>query len=504
MILAARAALMLGGSSMVAIAMTLATAKGLALLVGPHGVGAFGLFQSLVDLAALFVGLGVSVSLVRLVGGALDRGELERVRAVRAAASLLAWVLGGAGAVVILLFSETIASGLFGSTQLRSGVAAAAIAVPFSLAASTNVAILSAYRHIGAIAALRSIAAVATAGATLLAVWWLGEAGVALGILAASVTLWLGASQVLRRQSQRSSWPDLGRILRIGVELVRAGVTFAASALVGTGLQLAIPIFVALTLSTEAAGFYRAATQISAGYLSFIAASMLQDYYPRLSGEQVRPDVLVALIDQQLKLVLVLTVPLLLVGIAVSDLIVPLLYSEAFRPAVAILGWQLVGTLLKLPSWTLSFAILARGRTGVYFVVELLGGIALVAASLVGMAVLGLPGLGVAVLVAYAIYYPLVWYAVRRDLPLRVTPAQRVLLATTAAALATQLLPAVGLSHLRQPAALVVATVGVAAALYAARTVVAGRLRGPRGRRGSPPQDAGGTPLQGLDSVPPP
>ena len=472
-----RAAVMLGGSSFVAILMTLATAKGLALVVGPHGVGVFALLQSAVDLAVLLASLGVSVSLVRLLADALERDDAQQTAAVRAASGLLAWSLGGVGAIVLLAGREAISEAIFGSTAQAGAVAVAAIAIPFTLAATANIATLSAYREVGAIATLRTFAVVVMAAATLLAVFRLGEAGVSIGLLASSVALWLGASAFLRWRTSTNDWPGWSRIRSAASDLVRFGIPFASSAVVGTGIQLAIPILVALMLSTDAAGYYRAATQISAGYLAFIAAAMLQDYYPRLSSQQRSPDTLVRLIDQQLKLVMFLTLPLILMGIAFSDLIVPILYSSAFEPAVAILGWQLVGTLLRLPSWTLSFAILARGRTGVYFAVELVGGIVLMVGSLLGMELLGIAGLGLAVLATYVVYYPIVWLAVRRDLPLRITLAQKALIVTTVAAFMIQSLPAVGLASLRQPLALALALVWLGVAGIGGRDVLRVRNR---------------------------
>ena len=376
-----RAAVLLSGSSIVAIVMTLATAKGLAVLVGPRGVGEFALLQSVVDLAVLLAGLGISVSIVRLVADALDRRDDIRATAARMASSILVWSLGGIAAGILFALRDLIAEAIFGSTNPSGAVVAAAAAVPLTLAATTNIATLSAYREVGAIATLRSVAVVVMASVTLVAVLLIGDAGVAVGILASSAVLWLGGKAMLGWRTTTNRWPGASSIWAATKSLVSLGVPFAGSAIVGTGIQLTIPILVAFQVSTEGAGFYRAATQVSAGYLAFIGAAMLQDYYPRLSSEQSRPDVLVALIDQQLKLIMILTLPLILVGIALSDLIVPILYSPRFEPAVAILSWQLVGTILKLPSWTLSFAILARGRSTVYFAVELVAGVVLVVGS---------------------------------------------------------------------------------------------------------------------------
>ena len=150
MIGALRAALMLGGSSIVAIAMTLATAKGLALLVGPHGVDSLALLQSVADLAALVAGVGVSVSLVRLVADALDRQDSRQVTAVRAASSVLAWSLGGIATIVLILMRDPISFAIFGSTDSAASIVVVSLAVPLALAGAANVATLSAYGELGA------------------------------------------------------------------------------------------------------------------------------------------------------------------------------------------------------------------------------------------------------------------------------------------------------------------------------------------------------------------
>lgn len=467
-----RAAVLLGGSSLVSIAMILATAKGLAVLLGPRGVGQFALLQSVVDIAVLLAGLGISVSLVRLLADALQRGDDAFVAAIRRGTDALTWFLAISAAVIVLGLREPLATMVFGSPGATGSIAMAAAAVTFSLVAAVRLATLSAYRQVAAIALLRTLAAVVLCFTTLGAVMMVGETGLSTGIFVSTAGVAATATILLRRRTTVRPVESRSPVFGAMRALVRSGTPFAASSIVGTGIQLAIPILVAIQMGAEEAGYYRAATQVSAGYLSFIAAAMLQDYYPRLSASQAEREVLVGLIDQQLVLVMLLTMPLVLIGIAGSSVIVPILYSPAFAPAVGILAWTLVGTLVRLPSWTLSFAILARGRTGVYFVVELAAGLVLLVASLVGMSRMGLDGLGVAVVLSSFVYYPVVWFAVRRDLPLRVTRAQVALLLTTASALLVQTLPAVGLGGLRTPLAATLAAVWIAIDIAAIGSVL--------------------------------
>jgi PST family polysaccharide transporter len=99
--------------------------------------------------------------------------------------------------------------------------------------------------------------------------------------------------------------------------------------------------------------------------------------------------------------------------LAASPLLIQLLYSSAFEPAVGLLRWQLIGDLLRLPAWVLGFVLLANGRGIRYFTVELVSGATLLIASLIAISVIGLEGAGVAYAVAQAAHLGVLWFAVR-------------------------------------------------------------------------------------------
>jgi hypothetical protein len=96
--------------------------------------------------------------------------------------------------------------------------------------------------------------------------------------------------------------------------------------------------------------------------------------------------------------------------------------------------------------------------------------------------------------VTYLVYYPTVWLAVRRDLPLRVTRAQRALVTTTGLALVVQGLPAVGLAALRQPLALALALAWVGVAGVAAGRILRRRHREADGATDGPGASPGAGP----------
>ena len=134
-------------------------------------------------------------------------------------------------------------------------------------------------------------------------------------------------------------------------------------------------------LQTADVGYYRAAATISVAYLAFLLNAMAQDYYPRISGMSDGPGI-ADVARTQLRFVLMVSLPLILLTSAIAPLLVTGLYSAEFSPATDVLRWQLIGDVLKLPSWTLSFVILARGTSGAFLTIEAIGGIALVCLGL--------------------------------------------------------------------------------------------------------------------------
>jgi O-antigen/teichoic acid export membrane protein len=157
---------------------------------------------------------------------------------------------------------------------------------------------------------------------------------------------------------------------------------------------------------------------------------------------------------------------------------VPLIYSRQFTPASALLEWQLIGDIFKFGAWTMSFVILARSGSLVFFCIELVGGSCLLLFSWLGMRWFGLVGLGVGFLLCTVIYYLVCWVILRRDIGLRWRKENSVQFAVLLLAAATiRALPYVGLERFRTPVALLLAVAAGLGSLY----VIWGEVGGLRG-----------------------
>lgn len=457
-----RATAMLSASSLVSIAVGLFSAKAWATLIGAEGIGYIGLLQSIVGLALMVAGLGIGPGLVRAGAAAIARDDWADVAALRRAGWLLFAVPGSLMALLLVLFRNPISRLALNSPDKGGAVALMGVAVLLSLANSVQTSLLNAHHRVSALAKIGVINSVLGALTGILIVWKFGERAVPVVIIMTASFGLLVSRFFLRREVPAGNHePSRAAILARLREMVRFGVPYTASMIVGTGVQLALPFLVVRQLGKAEVGYYRAAIAISVTYLGFVTTAMAQDYFPRLSAAADDPQRLTALANQQLRLVLLIVTPMILGVMALAPYLVPLAYARSFAPTADLLEWQLIGDLFKATSWTMAFVILATLGSSNLLFVESIGGLSIVVFSWTGLRWFGLNGMGVSFMLSYLVYTAVVWFLLRRKIGFSLTPSNtRALIAALCAAAFIRALPYVGLEQARTPIALGLAVAG--------------------------------------------
>jgi len=454
-----RATAILSGSSIISIFLSLISAKVMALYLQPAGYGYYGLLLSFVGLTSLVAGMGIATGLVRIGAGAVSRDDQITIASLRSASWLLFGALGGLTVLLLFVFRQTISRWALGTPDHGNTILLMAVALLLTVAANIQVGILNAYHRVAALAKYGVANTVLGAAVSISAILIWRLRGVVPAVIGGTFISCVVAWYFLRREvgPARVRAP-FDQTIKTARSLLRFGGPFTVSQLVGTGVQLALPMVVLHLLSTESVGYYRAAVGISVGYLGFLITAMGQDYYPRLSAVSDKPEALVKLINEQHRLVMILAAPMILGTLALVPFLVPLVYSLKFGPTVEILEWQMIGDLFQFSSWPMSSAILARCGSSMYFLSELAGGAVNIAATWVFVRWLGLPGLGISFLVSYFVYYGVVWVIIRREIPLVWTSSnKKMMLAAVAAALVVRILPSTRFAGFRTPVGLTLA-----------------------------------------------
>ncbi|MFY1020289.1 oligosaccharide flippase family protein [Ectopseudomonas khazarica] len=183
-------------------------------------------------------------------------------------------------------------------------------------------------------------------------------------------------------------------------------------------LEVALPLLLSLVLTLgcvlvvrakavhlyglEGAGLFDAAWSVSAMYLALFLASLQSYLLPELSKTEKGPALQSAL-SRAFHFALILSLPLIVGLVVLKPLVMSLLFSEAFSPALDVLRWVLLGDFVRVLGWVISTTLIARADMKGFALAEALWSMIFVSLAWV-LLPLGIEWIGVAYLVGYVAY----------------------------------------------------------------------------------------------------
>lgn len=198
-------------------------------------------------------------------------------------------------------------------------------------------------------------------------------------------------------------------------ELAPSGVTWDATT---RFLHVALPSLLSLMLTLgcvlvvrakvvhlyglEGAGQFDAAWSISAMYLALFLASLQSYLLPTLSKTSTDAALHCAL-SKAFHFALMLSLPLIVGLVVFKPLVMSLLFSKAFMPALDVLRWVLLGDFVRVLGWVMSTTLLARADMKGFALGEGLWSLVFVAVALL-LLPHGIEWVGVAYLLGYVAY----------------------------------------------------------------------------------------------------
>jgi O-antigen/teichoic acid export membrane protein len=409
-----RSTSLIGLSSVINIVFSIIRMKALAVLLGPAGVGLYGLYSLVADLATNLAGLGAQASGVRQVAEAAGGGDTARLGRAIAVLERVSLALGVLGAALLALLAVPVARLTFGSALEAPGVALLGIAVFLRLAAGAPTAAIQGMRRIGDLARMTVLGAGLGTAATIPLVYFFGPAGIVPALLAASLATLLAALWYRRRIAIPAAPLTLPQVREEAGALLRLGFAFMASALLTVGAAYAIRILILQRVGVEAAGLYQAAWGVGGLYAGFILQAMGTDFYPRLTGVARDHVQCNRLVNEQAQVSMLLAGPGLIATMTLAPLVLAVFYSAEFQPAVTLLRWLCLGMLLRIVAWPMGFIVLAKGAQRIFFWTEVAAAVVQVGLATLLLPVVGLTGAGVAFFGLYVWHGVLIYILVRR------------------------------------------------------------------------------------------
>ncbi|MDB4279362.1 O-antigen translocase [Paraglaciecola sp.] len=414
-----RSSAIIGGSSLINMLIGIVKVKVLALMLGPVGIGLMGLYMNIMSIAAIIASCGMGSIGVRQVAAVAD--EEETLSLVRRALWFGSLILGVAGMAILWLLREPVALLVFGDDAHASDVGWLGLGLLFTLIAGTQTAVLQGLRRIGDLAKVTIISGLIGALLGISAAYLFGTNGVVWFVVAAPATSFLAASYYAARLPRPQAACDLSAIRRQWLVILKLGIPLMSAGLLMLATPLVVRTFVVNELGLDASGFFQAAWIISFTYVGFVLNAMAMDYFPRLTTTIGDPQRAGKLVNEQTEMGLLLAGPALLAMITFAPWVIQLLYAESFSPAAQLLSWQVLGDILKVASWPMSYIFLAAGRSRTYIGTQIIWSGAYLGTFIPGVSEWGLVMAGAGFAVGHLCFFAVTVIVAKRFIGFRLS-----------------------------------------------------------------------------------
>jgi PST family polysaccharide transporter len=348
---------------------SLVVVKLVASLVGPEGVGKLGQFLSLMSVLAIFAGGGINTGIVKYV--AEYRSDPERLARLLSAAL---WYISCASLIIgafALVLSPGIAVWLVGDVQYAGLVRILAIA-QFGIALLNYLlAVINGFMDVKRLAFIQVLGA---AFSILMAAWLSWQ----LHLYGAMLALILGQAMSLI-VGLPAFWnsPYFRRVMlapRFDREMTRRLAAFSvmtlASALCPQLVNIAVRDHLAGQFGWGQVGDWQAVGKVSDAYLLFLTTAINVYYLPKLA-ETREPTALISELRTAYRYILPAAIVLAGLVYLARQSLTPLLFSSEFNQANALYAPQLIGDVIKIASFVLSYLMLAKAMTRLFVISEI-------------------------------------------------------------------------------------------------------------------------------------
>ena len=386
--------------------------KLVAMILGPNGMGLISLFNSTIKLVSDSTSFGISMSAVRNISEDFDRQNIEKLEADVALVRSWSFLTALLGMFVCIAFSPLLSSFTFSWHGHTLHFIFLSPIVAMTAITGGELAVLKGVRRLKALA---GISVYSVIGALLVSVplyyIYKEKAIVPSLVIMAFIQMALTIAVSYKIFPLRLS---LSRsVLRQGYSMIRLGIAFVFAGILGSGADFVIRSYISNVAGIDTVGLFNAGYMLTMTYVGTVFSAMETDFFPRLSGVSSLGFTFNRTVSNQIEVMLLLVSPLLVVFTFTLPILLPLLYTGKFLPALGMIQIIVLAMYFRALKLPVEYIPLAKGDSLSYLFLEAFYDIVLVVLVIILFRKFGLTGAGVAVTLAGIIDFIVVFIYAR-------------------------------------------------------------------------------------------
>ena len=248
------------------------------------------------------------------------------------------------------------------------------------------------------------ISALLTLGASITLIYYVDKLGLVLSVFVPSLILLLTYCFHMSK-SLHFGRALFGKTFRLYIfkPVLSFTVMSAVAAIVFPTVLIIIRSLLVEHSGVELASYWEGYNRLSL-FMSGLAISSISLYYlPKLVEVNTGQEMLKVVL-WGIKFLFAYVFPTMLLVFLFGSNIISLLYASSFLEAIFLLKWELLGTFLKLISFSFSFIMIAKKLTTVFVLSEVISGLLFLGLSIFLIDLYGIGGASIAYAVTYFLY----------------------------------------------------------------------------------------------------
>ncbi|MCL9805623.1 O-antigen translocase [Flavobacterium amniphilum] len=379
------------------------TSKFLAITIGTAGLGLLGNFRNFLSSIDTLGTLGLHTGIVKFVASA--DSDVQRLKKITSTVFVCLCVNSALIAIVLLGFSGFFFQKVLnGQIEFSYLFVLLAIVLPLYLGNLFLNSILTGLGNVKNTLKVGIIGNVITLIVTIGLVYKFQLVGALLSsVLIPAMLFFFNYYFVSRKIEllQNSSFKDFD--LELFKNLMHYFLMGCVTGLLGSVVPLIIRNWLIKHTGLEEAGYLEAMVRISTYYFLFLNNFVTIYYFPRLAKANAVSEEK-KIIWEYYKSAIPLFCLILLMVFILKDIIIQILFTPDFYPVKKLFMWQIIGDFFKAVSWILGIIFLARQKTVLFIVTEVISFSILLISSLFLIPEYGVEGAVMAHAINYFLY----------------------------------------------------------------------------------------------------
>lgn len=402
---------LMGGVQFFQILISLIRGKFVAILLGPEGMGINAIFTSTSTTLSQMGSLGVTTATVKEISASRD--QESEVGIISNIVIGLMHISGIISALLCIICAPWLSELSFGTKGYTWQFMLLGPAIYFYIVSNIKLNILQGLHKLGLVSRATLVSGLAGLILCLPLYYLFGNVAIVPGIVLIAFTSLIYNSISLKKAlPQSASAISRERRKEISWNLIKLGLLMISPAIISSGCQYILNIFIRFAGSLDDVGLFNAANSITNQYSALIFTAIAMDYFPRLSAAKNDNKQMIQIVNRQSEVVALIVAPLIVAVILFAPIIIRVLLADSFITITPLVRWMALGILFKGLSFPLGYISFAKDNKRLFFWLEtIIGNFLYIVLSFPAFSIWGIIGLGYA-LVAENIILIAIYYAV--------------------------------------------------------------------------------------------